>query len=75
MEIYHKTVIIGRCYMDFPTRRKTCLDIEDCDLAFLTSYLHGIIMEPVSDGLYGQTLGKIDDLSIRKKETMLEIFD
>lgn len=53
----------------FSTRRKTCLDIGGCDLAFLTRYWPGIILEPISAGLYGQALGKIDDLSIRGKET------
>lgn len=54
----------------FSTRRKTCLDIGGCDLAFLTRNLPGIILEPVSIGLYGQALGKIDDLSIREKEIL-----
>lgn len=57
--------------MDFQLEEKSCLDIGDCDLAFLTRYLPetGIILEPVSVGLCGQALGKIDDLSIRKKGT------
>lgn len=43
-----------------------CLDRK----AFLSRYLPGIILEPVSSGLYGQALGKTDNLSIREKETV-----